>query len=92
MLVAVLFVLATFAAAEWWGDGEERALLALPASRRVELYQRSVDDMDALCGTPELSDPFAARCRDKATFLARFPECGRDCRTLIEPYLPKPTR
>ncbi len=92
LLAVILIVLAMVAAAEWWGDGEQRALLALPPESRERIYRRSLDDMAALCELPDVPDPFAERCRDKAVFLSRFPECREDCRALIDPYLPKPTR
>lgn len=76
----------------WTGTRERRALRELPGPTRQQIYQRAFDDMAALCSDDGVPDAFAARCNDKALFLAKFPECRDECRRLIEPYLPKPTR
>jgi uncharacterized protein (DUF849 family) len=91
MLAAVL-ILAAAAVVAWWAGSEQRALLALPGTTRFRIYKRSFNDMTALCGSLATANSFTARCREKATFLAQFPECESECRILIDPYLPKPTR
>ncbi|HXC51370.1 MAG TPA: hypothetical protein VN634_10835 [Candidatus Limnocylindrales bacterium] len=92
LTVVAAAVLLSVAAAEWWGDSEQRALLALPADSRERIYHRSFDDMAALCGLPDMPEPLAVRCRDEATFLMRFPECQQECRALVAAYLPQPSR
>jgi len=76
----------------WWCDREARALLALSPAARMELYTRNLDDMKTLCASPTASGAFTDRCEERALFLARFPECGDECRRLIEPYSPRPSR
>jgi len=90
--LAVLAAFALVVAIGWLEQSEQRAVLALPQATRVRIYKKSLNDMTALCGSLATADSFTARCREKAAFLAQFPECHRDCRTLIEAYLPKPVR
>jgi hypothetical protein len=85
-VVAMAFVWA------WWARYEQRALLSLPVEERVRIYERSLDSMRVLCGNPKVTGAFQSRCREQALFLAEFPECGADCRTLLENFLPRPTR
>lgn len=76
----------------WWAQYEQRALLSLPAEERVRIYERSLESMRVLCGNPKITGAFESRCREHALFLAEFPECGTDCRALLENYLPRPSR
>ena len=90
--VGVLLAVLLAAAWAWWDTREQRALLALPPALRSEIYANNIEDMRVLCDSPATPEAFAARCTEKAGFLAQFPECDDECRTLIGPYLPKPTR
>lgn len=92
-ILAVAALGIAFAFAWSWRSGrEERALLAMPAEERMELYRRQLADLTTLCAAPDWEQAFSPRCRDLARFLAGFPECDSSCRNLVDPWLPRPTR
>ncbi len=65
-----------------WLDGRERqALVAMPAAERVELYRRTLQDLEH-CARPGAPVAFHARCVESATLILRFPECDRRCQAL----------
>ena len=87
----VLFVLAAlgiFATWGWLENADTRALAAMDADLRKELFVRTRAETEALCARPELK----GECQDRLQFLARFPECEASCRELIVRHRPGATR
>ena len=87
----VLFVLAAlgiFATWGWLENADTRALAAMDADLRKELFARTRAETEVLCARPELK----GECQDRLQFLARFPECEASCQEFIVRHRPVPTR
>jgi hypothetical protein len=88
-LGASLLVLAAAAAvALWtWRQGAEgRAIQALPAGDRQLVYDRTMQNLHALCTDQKRS--LRVYCRREAAFALNFPECDASCRELAGRILP----
>jgi cytochrome b pre-mRNA-processing protein 3 len=72
----------------WLSNAETRALAAMDADLRRELFVRTRAEADVLCARVELK----GECQDRLEFLARFPECDESCREFILRVRPGPTR
>jgi cytochrome b pre-mRNA-processing protein 3 len=90
--VVVVGMLAAIAAIWIWNQGrEERAIEALSDTERRALYQRTLEDLRAVCSTAHASD-LDLHCEAQARFILKFPECDEPCRQLAGWQLPHPTR
>ena len=73
VLVAVMFWI-------WSQGAEQRALRDLPADERAALYERTLENVQSVCASPDLAlDEY---CRDQARTLLELPECDEGCREL----------
>ncbi|MBJ6760604.1 hypothetical protein JGU66_07495 [Myxococcaceae bacterium JPH2] len=75
----------------WLHSSEDRALLAMAPAQRKALFHETQQGFRLMCLSDAGKD-FIPRCRQQATFLARFPECDTACRQEISPYYPGPLR
>ena len=74
---------------QWNADQEQRrAILALAPGDRQALVERTLGNLDALCGDAVLS----RQCEDEARLLLLIPECDRACRQRARDSLPHATR
>jgi hypothetical protein len=74
---------------QWNADQEERrAILELLPAQRQALIERTLGNLDALCGDAVLS----RQCEDEARLLLLIPECGRSCQQRVRDCLPHATR
>jgi hypothetical protein len=74
---------------EWHAEQEQRrAIMALPADQRRALVERTLLDLDVLCGEAVLS----RQCEAAAHLLLLVPECDAACRRRATSYLPHATR
>jgi len=71
-------------------NSEQRTMQTLPEHERVALYDRTLQNVRDICTSPS----FELRhfCGAQARLLVGLPECRDDCRALIRPFLPQPTR
>lgn len=60
---------------------ERAALVTLPAPERLDLYRRTLVDLEH-CARPGAPEAFHDRCVESARLILRFPECDRRCRAL----------
>lgn len=69
----------------------ERELREMPVSDRRTLYEQTLQILRTSCATAASTPGYAQedRCREQASFLARFPECDRTCHQLTDPLTPK---
>jgi hypothetical protein len=76
-----------------WSFGQGgRALRDLSPPERQAVYQRTTDDLRALCG-PNHPKALQEHCRELAATVAPLPECDAACAELVRPILtPLPTR
>jgi len=87
----IAFVLAASMVIAIWGwlrDADSRALAAMNADLRRELFVHTRAEAEALCGRPELS----GECQERLQFLSRFPECDETCRRFVALHRPGATR
>ena len=74
---------------QWHAEQQQRrAILTLPGSERRALVERTLHNLDALCGDAVLSRP----CEDGARLLLIIPECDDACRRRAANVLPHATR
>lgn len=75
-----------------WEEGAvDRAIRALPPEERRAQFLRTEEELRTVCADPPQA--LRARCREQAAFLLRFPECGAECRCLVERlFPPQPVR
>jgi hypothetical protein len=88
----VLAIIAVLAFWIWREGRERRALSALPAQDRAELYHREFETLRTLCGHGPREDALQQQCKARAEFLLQFPECDASCRELARSHLPTATR
>lgn len=69
----------------WWLGGERRAIRAMPAGERAELFQITLRGFEELCTPPR--DGLQHHCRREASFLINFPECDDHCLSVTRPVL-----
>jgi hypothetical protein len=91
-LVTAIVVVLLMALVVWRLGAEQRALSKMPADERRALYTRQLESLKLMCSAPQPEEALRDRCRSDAEFLAQFPECGDDCRAVINPVLSHPTR
>jgi cytochrome b pre-mRNA-processing protein 3 len=75
----------------WDRGAEERAIGRLSLVERQELYQRTLEDLRAVCGPGSARD-LADHCQRQAHFILLFPECDADCERMARRQMPAPTR
>ena len=74
---------------QWHVDQEQRrAISLLSVTERRALVERTLLNLDALCGDAVLSRP----CEDEARLLLIIPECDDACRRRAANVLPHATR
>jgi len=76
----------------WRQGAEERALIGLSPSERQGVYRRDLEALHRLCPTAELQEGLSQRCRERAEFILKFPECDSQCRQFAYALLPGPER
>jgi hypothetical protein len=76
---------------DWSIGGQRLALRALPAAERTALYQRTLENLRAICGAAPPSG-LESFCRDQARLALVFDECDDACRSLAGWHGPRPTR
>ena len=72
-------------------NAEQRRIQTLPPAERGAFYERTLSNVRAIC-SPSGASALRQYCGEQAILLAGLPECGDECRTLIRPLLPQPTR
>jgi hypothetical protein len=74
---------------QWHAEREQRrAIMALPEADRRALVERTLLDLDVLCGDAVLS----RQCEAEARLLLLVPECDAPCRDRATHCLPHATR
>jgi hypothetical protein len=74
---------------QWNADREQRrAIMMLAPAERQALVERTLRNLDSLCGDAVLS----RQCEDEARLLLLIPECERPCRQRARDCLPHATR
>ncbi|HVZ86096.1 MAG TPA: hypothetical protein VHG72_03960 [Polyangia bacterium] len=69
------------------------SIRGLPLAERGALYQRTIDDTSAACGTPDArGGALRDHCLQQAEFLRLFPECDGRCQKLTASILPRAAR
>ena len=84
----VVGAIAVIAAWGWLRDADSRALAAMDADLRSELFVHTRAEAEALCARPELK----SECEERLGFLSRFPECDESCRRFVALHRPGATR
>ena len=69
-------------------SGSSDAIMALPPAERQALVERTLRNLDALCGDAVLS----RQCEAEARIVLLIPECDAACRRRATSYLPHATR
>jgi hypothetical protein len=64
----------------WCGGAERRAIRDLPAVERRALFERTLQNLRAVCAPPV--DAMHDYCSEQARLALEFPECDRTCETL----------
>lgn len=78
------------AVGQWRGVDRLRSL---PDGVRGATYERALQDIEQICVPPDgLSGPLREHCLEQAQFVMIFPECGADCRRVVDPLLPHARR
>ena len=73
---------------QWHADQEQRrALMAMAPASRQALVERTLGNLDTLCGDAVLS----RQCEDEARLLLLVPECDGACRQRARECLPHAT-
>lgn len=77
-----LAVVISFGVGYWvWSMGtEQRAIRRLPRSERVALYQRTLENVQTICASPDLA--LGPYCAEQARILLLFSECDDECRRI----------
>ena len=76
----------------WLQGVERRALLTLAPGERQEIYRREVATFRTLCIIKAGETDWEERCRERADFILRFPECDSQCQTMMRGALPAAAR
>lgn len=74
----------------WVHGSEEGALLAMSPAQRTVLFQEAWEDQRTRCLGGEGPRDTESRCRQRAEYLLRFPQCDEACRAELAPSLQGP--
>jgi cytochrome b pre-mRNA-processing protein 3 len=90
--MAVLGAIALVSLGMWlWVHGsEDGAIRAMSPAQRQALYTELWEDLRQRCHGPEGRLDTEERCRQRAEYLLRFPQCDEACRAELAPSLPPP--
>jgi hypothetical protein len=93
LLLLVTFLVIAGAIALWiWQTGqEERAIADMSQNERIEFYQRTLQNLTAVCADHD-DERLADFCREQAELAVRFPECDSSCADLARTFLGRGTR
>jgi hypothetical protein len=69
---------------------EQRTVSRLPVDERAAIYAREIAAFETLCGEQPRRDALEERCRERAAFLVKFPECDARCRALARSHSQPP--
>jgi hypothetical protein len=90
--VVALSVAVALAVGAGSGSWKRRGVVTLPDDRRLALYARTIDELREFCGERR-PDALRDHCRELASLVEEFAECGIDCRALAGQQLVlEPTR
>lgn len=81
-VAAVLVALLVLTMLDWKAGRERRALDKLPEPARKTLFDRTLENVEAICFSPQRHQ-FSDYCRTEVSFLRNFPECDTDCRSRV---------
>jgi hypothetical protein len=87
-----LLVVAMAAALLWNLEAERRAILHMDPVERGALYERTLGELQVLCGSGRRDDALEKRCQSLVDFILQFPECEATCQGMARRHAPKPTR
>jgi cytochrome b pre-mRNA-processing protein 3 len=87
-----LFIVALAAAFLWSMDAERRAIAHIDPAERREIYERSLGELQILCGTAPRGDALEKRCLEQVQFILKFPECDARCEEIARSHMPRPTK
>jgi hypothetical protein len=73
-----------------WPTREAKNLANLPAPERAALYQRTLSNLETVCGAKRIAS--ADYCREEGELLLKLPECNDACRALARTHLTQPAR
>lgn len=90
-LLGVGALLALSEVTTWLANGQRGALRALPSVERTGLYQRTLENLRAVCGSSPPSG-LESFCKDQAQLALDFDDCDETCRELAHAHRPRPTR
>ncbi|HTO71513.1 MAG TPA: hypothetical protein VMR31_16755 [Myxococcota bacterium] len=87
----IVLVLAAFGIWQWTYGEERRALRDLAPEARAALYQRTLENLRAVCGDAK---PWGLElyCAHEARFAMQFEECDVACRELARAEQHRPSR
>jgi hypothetical protein len=91
-VLAVLFVAALAAALVWSLGAEERAIARMDPLQRRAVYERTLGEVQVLCGASPATDPLGKRCTEQLQFIVKFPECDATCQEIARSHAPRPTK
>ena len=91
-LVVVLAMAVVAAAAMRAPSAERRALLRMAPDERRVLYERSMENLRALCGQGPRTDALERQCAAQTRFVVEFPECEDECRAIARLHQPRPVK
>ena len=74
----------------WWARSreEEGALAGLAVDQRRLLFSRELASFHEICRNARRDARLLTRCRERAEFIVRFPECDSSCRYVAQTVLP----
>jgi hypothetical protein len=87
-----LLVVAMAAAILWNMGAERRAIVHMDPVGRAALYQRTLGELQLLCGAGPRDDALQKRCQALVDFILQFPECDATCQGIARRHAPRPTR
>jgi hypothetical protein len=88
---ALLALVTGYAVWDWASHEERRALAALEPQVRHELYERTLENLRAVCGPPK-SSGLESFCAREARFALQFEQCDEQCRVLANAQRSLPSR
>jgi hypothetical protein len=87
-----LLVVAMAAAILWNMGAERRAIVHMDPVERGALYERTLGELQVLCGSGPRDDALQKRCHALVDFIQKFPECDATCQGIARRHAPRPTK
>jgi cytochrome b pre-mRNA-processing protein 3 len=87
-----LLVVAMAAALLWNLGAERRAIAQMDPAERGALYERTLAELQVICGSGPRADALEKHCRTQVEFILKFPECDATCQAIARRHAPRPTK